>query len=165
MKKIKIFFIWLIGLLTFIVCFIFISILSNKPIEIPKENLNREYAKLTVGESSEGFKNYTITIDGISQTFELSDHKFYSIYSLCVVDLNDDSKLEIMVSYRDNSISPSYRTWSVYRFNTGTKQIIHIMDIYDGEMVYNKLFKVLKVTHQLHETAYPMYETNYYTIR
>ena len=39
------------------------------------------------------------------------------------------------------------------------------MDIYDGEMVYNKLFKVLKVTHQLHETAYPMYETNYYTIR
>ena len=168
----------LIGLFV-VICLVTFSI---KPIEVREYNLGKGYAKIGVPLLSPDFlstvevevpdrrevcptDSYKITIDGVSQTFNLDDNKWWNIISLGIADLNNDCEEEIMICRINSEISPSYRTWSVYHFNKETKELEYLRDIFDGKMVYIKPLGYLKVTHQLHETAYPMYETNYYTIR
>ena len=179
MKKI------LIGLFIIIVI-ICVAILFyksfNKSIEVQEYNLENGYVKVGIPLLAPDFlsnvevqapnrrevlgaDSYTITIDGVSQTFDLDDNHWWSIISLGVADLNNDGNKEILICRYDNQISPSYRRWSVYQFNKQTKELEYLIDIYDGELVYNSLSCKLMVKYQLHETAYPMYSTVCYDMK
>ena len=96
-----------------------------------------------------------------------NNYKFFTkegenVLALGIADLNLDNKLELLVCVCDNSISPSYRKWNVYKYDN--KNLIFIEKIYDGYITYNKLLNKLKVKYSLHQTVKPMTETLSYTI-
>ena len=86
-----------------------------------------------------------------------------NIISLGIADLNLDNKFELLVCTSNNSYSPSYRKWKIYKYEN--ESLTFIDEIYDGKITYNKSTNKIEVTYDLYETYEPMQETVSYDIK
>lgn len=105
-------------------------------------------------------KEININIDDNNYKFFTKEGEI--VIALGIADLNLDNKFELLVCVYNNSISPSYRQWNIYKYES--KNLTFIKNIYDGYITYNKSINKLKVKYNLHESAKPITETVFYDI-